>query len=113
MEEIDPSGELITLRFDDRTVSYTADLLHQLDMAYAITVHKAQGSEYKAVILLAAPAAPGLLVRGVLYTAMTRARELLIIVGDDTIPGQMAENDRRARRYSGLRRRLKFGGTGE
>lgn len=44
---------------------------------------------------------------------MTRARELLIIVGDDTIPGQMAENDRRARRYSGLRRRLKFGGTGE
>ena len=113
VEEIDPSGELITLRFDDRTVSYTADLLHQLDMAYAITVHKAQGSEYKAVILLAAPAAPGLLVRGVLYTAMTRARELLIIVGDDTIPGQMAENDRRARRYSGLRRRLKFGGTGE
>ena len=113
IQDIDPGGELITLRFDDRTVSYTADLLHQLDMAYAITVHKAQGSEYKAVILLAAPAAPGLLVRGVLYTAMTRARELLIIVGDDTIPGQMAENDRRARRYSGLRRRLKFGGTGE
>ena len=111
VEEIDPSGELMTLRFDDRTVGYTADMLNQLDMAYAITVHKAQGSEYKAVILLAAPAAPGLLVRGVLYTAMTRARELLIIVGDDTIPGQMAENDRRTRRYSGLRRRLKEGGT--
>ena len=111
VEEIDPSGELLTLRFDDRTVGYTADMLNQLDMAYAITVHKAQGSEYKAVILLAAPAAPGLLVRGVLYTAMTRARELLIIVGDDTIPGQMAENDRRTRRYSGLRRRLKEGGT--
>lgn len=111
VEEIDPSGELMTLRFDDRIVGYTADMLNQLDMAYAITVHKAQGSEYKAVILLAAPAAPGLLVRGVLYTAMTRARELLIIVGDDTIPGQMAENDRRARRYSGLRRRLKEGGT--
>lgn len=111
VEEIDPSGELMTLRFDDRIVGYTADMLNQLDMAYAITVHKAQGSEYKAVILLAAPAAPGLLVRGVLYTAMTRARELLIIVGDDTIPGQMAENDRRTRRYSGLRRRLKDGGT--
>ena len=111
VEEIDPSGELLTLRFDDRTVGYTADMLNLLDMAYAITVHKAQGSEYKAVILLAAPAAPGLLVRGVLYTAMTRARELLIIVGDDTIPGQMAENDRRTRRYSGLRRRLKEGGT--
>ena len=111
VEEIDPSGELMTLRFDDRTVGDTADMLNQLDMAYAITVHKAQGSEYKAVILLAAPAAPGLLVRGVLYTAMTRARELLIIVGDDTFPGQMAENDRRTRRYSGLRRRLKEGGT--
>ena len=111
VEEIDPSGELMTLRFDDRTVGYTADMMTQLDRDYSITVLKAQGSEYKAVILLAAPAAPGLLVRGVLYTAMTRARELLIIVGDDTIPGQMAENDRRTRRYSGLRRRLKEGGT--
>ena len=113
VEEIDPSGELVTLRFDDRTAVYTADLLGQLDMAYAITVHKAQGSEYKAVVLLAAPAAPGLLVRGVLYTAMTRARELLIMVGDDVIPGQMAVNDRRARRYSGLRRRLKWGGINQ
>ena len=113
VEEIDPSGELVTLRFDDRTAVYTADLLGQLDMAYAITVHKAQGSEYKAVVLLAAPAAPGLLVRGVLYTAMTRARELLIMVGDDVIPGQMAVNDRRARRYSGLRRRLKQGGANQ
>ena len=113
VEEIDPSGELVTLRFDDRTAVYTADLLGQLDMAYAITVHKAQGSEYKAVVLLAAPAAPGLLVRGVLYTAMTRARELLIMVGDDVIPGQMAVNDRRARRYSGLRRRLKLGGINQ
>lgn len=110
VEEIDPSGELITLRFDERTAVYTADMLNQLDMAYAITVHKAQGSEYRAVILLTAPAAPGLMVRGVLYTAMTRARELLILVGDDVVPGQMAENDRRARRYSGLRRRLKMGG---
>ena len=113
VEEIDPSGELVTLRFDDRTAVYTADLLGQLDMAYAITVHKAQGSEYKAVVLLAAPAAPGLLVRGVLYTAMTRARELLIMVGDDVIPGQMAVNDRRARRYSGLRRRLNLGGINQ
>ena len=89
---------------------YTADRLGQLDMAYAMTVHKAQGSEYRAVVLVSAPAAPSLLVRGVLYTAITRARELLVMVGDDVIPGQMAENDRRTRRYSGLRRRLKQGG---
>lgn len=107
IEEIDPSGELITIRFDDRIATYTADLLSQLDMAYAITVHKAQGSEYRAVVLVSAPAAPSLLVRGVLYTAITRARELLVLVGDDVIPAQMAENDKKARRYSGLRRRLK------
>ena len=110
VEDIDPSGELVTIRFDDRTSVYTADLLSQLDMAYAMTVHKAQGSEYRAVVLVSAPAAPNLLVRGVLYTAITRARELLVMVGDDAIPGRMAENDRRTRRYSGLRRRLKQGG---
>ena len=105
--DIDPSGELITLRFDDRTAVYTADLLGQLDMAYAITVHKAQGSEYRCAVLVSVPAAPSLMVRGVLYTAITRARELLVLVGDDVVPGRMAENDRQQRRYSGLRRRLK------
>ena len=56
IQDIDPSGELIVIRFDDRTATYTADMLAQLDMAYAITVHKSQGSEYPAVILTAAPA---------------------------------------------------------
>ena len=111
IEEIDPSGELLTIRFDDRTATYTPDMLGQLDMAYAITVHKAQGSEYRAVVLVTAPAAPGLMVRGVLYTAITRARELLVLVGDDTVPGAMAANDRQQRRYSGLRRRLRRGGA--
>ena len=107
IEEIDPSGELITLRFDERTCVYTADLLGQLDMAYAITVHKAQGSEYRAVVLVSSAVAPALMVRGVLYTAITRARELLVLVGDDIVPGQMAANNKQQRRYSGLRRRLK------
>jgi exodeoxyribonuclease V alpha subunit len=107
IEDIDPSGELITVRFDDRLSVYTPDLLSQLELAYAITVHKAQGSEYRAVVLVSAPAAPSLMVRGVLYTAITRARDLLVLVGDDTVPGKMAENDRQQRRYSGLRRRLK------
>ena len=111
IRDIDSSGELIVLRFDDRTATYTADLLSQLDMAYAITVHKSQGSEYPAVILVSAPAAPSLMVRGVLYTAITRARRLLILVGDDAVPARMAENDRQQRRYSGLRRRLKEGMT--
>ena len=109
IQDIDSSGELIVLRFDDRTATYTADQLSQLDMAYAITVHKSQGSEYPAVILVSAPAAPSLMVRGVLYTAITRARRMLIMVGDDTVPAKMAANDRQQRRYSGLRRRLKEG----
>ncbi len=107
IEEIDPSGELVTVCFDDRTCLYTNDMLSQLELAYAMTVHKAQGSEYRAVVLISAPVAPALMVRGVLYTAITRARELLVLVGDDVTPGAMAADDRRQRRYSGLRRRLK------
>ncbi len=108
---IDPGGELLEIIFDDRTAAYTSDMLAELDMAYAMTVHKAQGSEYRGVIFVGAPCAPSLMVRGVLYTAITRARELLVIVGDDSAVCKMAENDRRSRRYSGLRRRLRDGGA--
>ena len=110
VEEIDPSCELLTVRFDDRVATYTTDMLAELELAYAVTVHKAQGSEYKAVVLVALPAAPALMVRGVLYTGLTRARELLVVVGDDGALARMAENDRQQRRYSGLRWRLKKGG---
>lgn len=104
--QIDPSGELLTIAFDDRVATYTVDMLAELDMAYAITVHKSQGSEYRGVVFVSAPCAPGLEVRGVLYTAITRARELMVVVGDDSTLRRMAENDKRARRYSGLRWRL-------
>ena len=103
---IDPGGELLSIAFDDRVVTYTADMLAELDMAYAMTVHKAQGSEYRGVIFVSAPCAPGLEVRGVLYTAITRDRELLVAVGDDSTIRRMAANDKRQRRYSGLRWRL-------
>ena len=105
--DIDPSGELVTLRFDERTAVYTTEMLGELDMAYAMTVHKAQGSEYQAVVLAAGRCASSLMVRGVLYTAITRARELLVVVGDDAALLAMAANDKQQRRYSGLRRRLK------
>ena len=106
VEDIDPAGELMTVRFDDRTATYVSDMLGELELAYAVTVHKSQGSEYRAVVLVALPAAPALMVRGVLYTGITRARELLVVVGDDAALGRMAENDRQQRRYSGLRWRL-------
>lgn len=111
--EIDPSGELLTVLFEDRLATYSGEMLSELELAYAVTVHKAQGSEYKAVILSAAPCAQSLMVRNVLYTAITRARELLILVGDDQVVYQMVATDRRSRRYSGLRARLKEGGEAQ
>ena len=73
--KIDPSGEWLEVDFDGREAVYGAEQLSEIDLAYAQTVHKAQGSEYRCVVLSVMPAAPSLMVRGVLYTALTRARE--------------------------------------
>ena len=94
--------ECITVDFDGKIVEYSPDMLGELEPAFAVTVHKAQGSEYRAVILAALDGAPMLMTRGVLYTAITRAKELFIIVGDDQAVERMVAN----RRYSGLRSRL-------
>jgi len=106
IREVDFTRETVTVDFDDKLVTYLFEQLSELEPAWALTVHKAQGSEYKAVILAAAGGPRQLLVRSVLYTAITRARELLIIVGDRGVVETMVENDRRLRRYSGLRARL-------
>ncbi|MCI2058043.1 MAG: ATP-dependent RecD-like DNA helicase [Oscillibacter sp.] len=111
--QIDPSGELLSVRFDDRIASYTSEMLSELDLAYAMTIHKSQGSEYRCAVVCILPSAPSLMVRGVLYTAITRARELLVLVGDDAAVRQMAANDKRQRRYSGLKWRLCHGPEAE
>ena len=110
IQAIDPAGEWLAILYEDRKALYSLEMLSEIDLAYAQTVHKAQGSEYPCVVLCTMPSAPGLMVRGVLYTALTRARELLILVGDDAAVREMAANDRRARRYSGLRWRLAHSG---
>ena len=104
--EIDQSGEWLALDFDGRTAPYSTEMLSEIDLAYAQTVHKAQGSEYRCVVLAAMPSAPSLMVRGVLYTALTRARKLLVMVGDDAAVRSMAANDKQQKRYSGLKWRL-------
>lgn len=104
--QIDPREECIRIRFDDREAAYDADQLPELELAYAVTAHKSQGSEYRAVIFVPFAGAPMLLTRGVLYTAITRARELLILVGNEEIVAQMTANNRKNKRYSGLRFRL-------
>ena len=103
---IDNQMETMTVIFDDREVVYDFDQLGELEPAYAMTVHKSQGSEYRAVVLVASSGSPYLLSRSVLYTAITRARELLIIVGREDTIAAMTENARRNRRYTGLKLRL-------
>ena len=103
---IDAHQETLTVEFDDRLVDYDFGMLGELEPAYAMTVHKSQGSEYRAVILAAYHGSEYLLSRSVLYTAITRARELLIIVGREEIVETMTMNARKNRRYSGLKLRL-------
>ena len=103
---IDPHAETMTIVFDDREADYDFSMLNELEPAYAVTVHKSQGSEYRAVILAAWNGSPYLLSRSVLYTAVTRARELLIIVGREEVVVTMTNNAKRGRRYTGLKLRL-------
>ena len=106
IEDMDEGAGAAYIRFDDRLVPYPFDQMTELELAYAVTVHKSQGSEYRAVILALPKCPPGLVTRSVLYTAVTRARELLIVAGGADVFSAMVANDRRQRRYSGLRARL-------
>ena len=103
---IEPAAETMTIVFDDREADYDFTQLNELEPAYAMTVHKSQGSEYRAVVLTAWNGSPYLLNRSILYTAITRARELLIIVGREETVAVMTENAKKNRRYSGLKLRL-------
>ena len=105
--QIDPDSESMLIDFDGRLVNYGFDSLLELEHAWAMTVHKAQGSEYRAVILALNNSASMLMTRDVLYTAVTRARELLILVGDDSIAYRMIDNARQSKRYAALRVRLR------
>ena len=109
ISRIDFEAELVSIDFDDRQAEYSFDMLSELEPAYAMTVHKSQGSEYRAVILSAFSGSQLLLTRSVLYTAITRARELFIIVGNEEVIAAMTRNDRQQRRYSGLKLRLEQG----
>ena len=103
---IDPHMQTMSVLYDDRQVDYDFTQLNELEPAYAMTVHKSQGSEYRAVILSAWNGSPYLLSRSVLYTAITRARQMLIIVGHAQTVAAMTENAKRNRRYTGLKLRL-------
>ena len=106
ISRIDNTMEQITVVFDDREAEYDFTQMNELELAYAMTVHKSQGSEYRAVVLAAWNSSPYLLSRSVLYTAITRARELLIIVGREETIAVMTQNAKVGRRYTGMKLRL-------
>ena len=104
--DIDHPGERMMIVFDDREASYDFSLLSELELAYAMTVHKSQGSEFSAVIMTSCPGPAKLLTRNVLYTALTRAKDILILVGNEAVTYAMVENDCQQKRFSGLKLRL-------
>ena len=106
VKRVDTQLELISVVFDDREADYDFTQLNELELAYAMTVHKSQGSEYRAVVLSAWNASSYLLTRSILYTAITRARELLVITGREDTVAAMTENSKTGRRYTGLKLRL-------
>ena len=102
IEQIDKSAQCLKIRFDDREVIYPFDLLYELEHAYAITVHKSQGSEYPMVILPLFKYFDKLYFRNLLYTAVTRAKDMLVIVGDEGAIMKMVNNNRKIERYTAL-----------
>ncbi len=93
----------VVIDFEGRIAEYSLEMLEQLELAYAITVHKSQGSEFTAVIIPLLGGFDKLYYRNLLYTAVTRAKKMLIIVGSKSIVEKMVHNDRRTLRYTCLR----------
>lgn len=103
IEKIDPMLRLMAIRFDDRIADYPFDNAGELDHAYAITVHKSQGNEFDAVIIPLMEVNSRLCFRNLLYTAVTRAKKLLIIVGDSRAVFSMVDNNKKTGRFTNLR----------
>lgn len=99
-----PARRELTVEFEDgRRAVYTGDMLQELQLAYAITVHKSQGSEFDAVVMPIVSGTPIILTRNLLYTAITRAKRLVVLIGEEYNIRKMVNNDYIAKRYSALR----------
>ncbi len=107
--DIDMRAGIVKVRFDDRVATYFSEDLGQLELAYAVTVHKSQGSEYDYVILPLFDVPSKLKYRNLLYTAVTRAKKMLICVGEFSVWDEMAANDRKTLRYTMLKYFIKGG----
>ncbi|MBR7071127.1 MAG: ATP-dependent RecD-like DNA helicase [Clostridia bacterium] len=103
---VDRRANTVTVQFEDRTVNYMGEEIGELEPAYAITVHKSQGSEFDCVIMPLFETPSRLRYRNLLYTGVTRAKKMLVLVGDTSVFYEMAENDRKTLRYTLLRSML-------
>ena len=106
IEQIDDTS-IITVNYEDNTVNYSQDELYQLTLAYAVSVHKSQGSEYPAIVMPILTSHYIMLARNLLYTAVTRARKLVVLVGSKKAIGIALRNNKAAKRYTLLAERLK------
>lgn len=106
IESIDLSEETLKICFDDRYAEYSFSMLEELELAYAITVHKSQGSEYPVVIIPMYQCAPMLMARNLLYTAVTRAKNMVVLVGRSDIPSKMTQNNRQIMRFTALKDKI-------
>lgn len=103
INKIDLEGQNLEVLFeDDRLAEYDFSILDELEQAFAITIHKSQGSEFPVIIIPMYPGPPVLLTRNLLYTAVTRARELVVLVGEEKVLHKMVKNCRESQRYTGL-----------
>lgn len=100
IEEINPGGGSVTVLCEDKHLYYTLDNLNELELAYAVTIHKSQGSEFEAVVLPVSEVPKKLRYRNLLYTGVTRAKKLCVLAGEEDILAEMVRNDRRNLRYS-------------
>jgi len=107
IEKIDPVEHEVSIKFDDRLVTYDFGELDEVSLAYAVTIHKSQGSEFPAVVIPVAMQHYMLLQRNLIYTGITRAKRLLVVIGQKKALGLAVRNDRSHKRYSGLLSSLK------
>ena len=103
LESIDKQTSTITVRFDDKIAMFTGEELEDIELAYAITVHKSQGSEFDCVILPVCDIPPQLKYRNLLYTAVTRAKKMLVIIGNSNDLKLMIDNNKKTKRYTAFK----------
>jgi exodeoxyribonuclease V alpha subunit len=101
--QVNPQSQTLVVAFDDRRVEYAQSMLSELDLAYAITIHKSQGSEFPVVLLPLLGGGRNFLTRSLLYTAVTRAQEMVIVVGKMETVYNMVNNNRQSSRFCGLK----------